>query len=48
MKTIDFNQYLRDFDYNERKAMKNQLPELLELYQQDQGSEARYPLQHGV
>jgi len=34
MKTIDFSQYLRDFDYDERKAMKIQLPELLKLYQQ--------------
>jgi len=35
MKQINFDQYLRDFDYNERLAMKIQLPELLELYQQD-------------
>ena len=35
MKSINFDQYLRDFDYDERLAMKIQLPELLELYQQD-------------
>lgn len=35
MKQINFDQYLRDFDYDERLAMKIQLPELLELYQQD-------------
>ena len=35
MKPINFDQYLRDFDYDERLAMKIQLPELLELYQQD-------------
>jgi len=28
----DFDTYLRNFDYVERKAMKIQLPELLELY----------------
>jgi len=35
MKPINFDQYLRDFDYDERLAMKIQLPELLELYEQD-------------
>lgn len=35
MNKIEFDQYLRNFDYDERKAMKIQLPELLELYQQD-------------
>lgn len=35
MKEIQFDQYLRDFGYDERKAMKIQLPELLELYRQD-------------
>lgn len=32
MKTIPFADYLRGFDYDERKAMKIQLPEMLELY----------------
>ena len=35
MNPIKFDQYLREFDYDERLAMKIQLPELLELYQQD-------------
>ena len=35
MKQINFDQYLRDFDYDERLAMKIQLPEMLKLYQQD-------------
>jgi len=32
MNPISFDDYLRDFDYKERKAMKIQLPELLERY----------------
>jgi len=36
MKTIDFDAYLRGFDYDERVAMKIQLPELLRLYAQQQ------------
>lgn len=32
MKEIDFESYLRDFDYQERVDMKIQLPELFELY----------------
>ncbi|MCK5818887.1 MAG: rhodanese-like domain-containing protein [Psychromonas sp.] len=32
MKERDFDQYLRGFDYDERQAMKIQLPELLEMY----------------
>lgn len=35
MKPLDFGQYLLDFDYDERQAMKIQLPELLELYKQE-------------
>ena len=35
MKELNFDQYLRDFDYDERKAMKIQLPELLKLYKED-------------
>lgn len=31
-KEIDFDTYLRDFDYQERKDMKIELPELFELY----------------
>lgn len=36
MNNRNFDQYLRDFDYDERTAMKIQLPELLELYATDQ------------
>jgi len=32
MKELDFDRYLRGFDYQERKDMKIQLPELFELY----------------
>lgn len=32
MKELDFDTYLRGFDYQERKEMKIQLPELFELY----------------
>ncbi len=32
MNAIPFADYLRGFDYDERKAMKIQLPEMLELY----------------
>ena len=32
MKPIDFDDYLRSFGYDERVAMKIQLPELLKLY----------------
>jgi len=32
MKEIDFETYLKNFDYQERVAMKIQLPELFELY----------------
>jgi len=31
-KTIDFDTYLKDFDYQERQDMKIQMPELFELY----------------
>lgn len=31
----DFGEYLRAFDYEERKAMKIQLPEMLKLYAED-------------
>ena len=34
MKTLDFDNYLRNFGYDERKAMKIQLPELLKLYKE--------------
>jgi len=33
--TQHFDDYLRSFDYQERKAMKIQLPELLSLYADD-------------
>ena len=32
IKKLDFDTYLRGFDYQERKDMKIQLPELFELY----------------
>ena len=32
MQNRDFGDYLRGFDYDERKAMKIQLPQLLKLY----------------
>lgn len=32
IQTKDFGNYLRSFDYDERKAMKIQLPEMLKLY----------------
>jgi len=32
MKELDFDTYLRGFDYQERKDMKIQLPELFDLY----------------
>jgi len=35
MTDVDFDGYLRSFDYEERIAMKIGLPELLELYAQD-------------
>jgi len=35
MKKIDFDDYLRGFGYDERRAMKIQLPELLKLYKED-------------
>jgi len=31
-KTVDFDTYLKDFDYQERQDMKIQMPELFELY----------------
>ncbi len=34
MKALDFDNYLRNFGYDERKAMKIQLPELLKLYKE--------------
>lgn len=36
MTTITFDDYLRQFDYDERVAMKIQLPELLKLYAEGQ------------
>ncbi len=36
MKSINFDDYLVNFDYNERKAMKIQIPELLNLYRNQQ------------
>ena len=35
MKNIDFDDYLRAFNYDERVAMKIQLPEMLKLYRED-------------
>jgi len=35
-KTPEFDSYLQHFDYQERKDMKIQLPELLELYARDE------------
>jgi len=35
MKNVNFAQYLRTFDYDERVAMKIQLPEMLKLYRED-------------
>ncbi|UJS26365.1 rhodanese-like domain-containing protein [Thiothrix winogradskyi] len=35
MQANDFDSYLRSFDYDERVAMKIQLPELLKLYAAD-------------
>ncbi|WP_294953550.1 rhodanese-like domain-containing protein [Sulfurovum sp.] len=32
MQALDFDTYLKDFDYQERKDMKIQMPELFELY----------------
>jgi len=32
MKELDFDTYLRGFDYQERKDMKIQMPELFDLY----------------
>ncbi len=31
---MTFDEYLKDFDYSERKAMKIQIPELIRLYQE--------------
>lgn len=36
MKELDFDTYLRGFDYQERKDMKIQMPELFELYAKDE------------
>ncbi|HFD86174.1 MAG TPA: rhodanese-like domain-containing protein [Gammaproteobacteria bacterium] len=35
MINIDFDKYLRTFNYDERVAMKIQLPEMLKLYRED-------------
>lgn len=35
MKQQNFDEYLRAFDYDERLAMKIQLPEMLKLYAED-------------
>ncbi|BAO44912.1 rhodanese-like domain-containing protein [Thiolapillus brandeum] len=35
MTPIDFDQYLLTFDYDERVAMKIQLPEMLKLYREN-------------
>jgi len=35
MKEQSFDNYLRAFDYDERMAMKIQLPEILKLYAKD-------------
>jgi rhodanese-related sulfurtransferase len=35
MKEINFDDYLKSFDYDERKAMKIQMKELFELLEQD-------------
>lgn len=35
MNNIDFDKYLRTFNYDERVAMKIQLPEMLKLYRED-------------
>ncbi len=32
MKEVDFDTYLKSFDYDERQKMKIQMPELFELY----------------
>ncbi|MDX8381813.1 MAG: rhodanese-like domain-containing protein [Ghiorsea sp.] len=32
MKSVDFDGYLKSFDYEERMVMKVQLPEMLDLY----------------
>ncbi|GAX87871.1 conserved hypothetical protein [Lebetimonas natsushimae] len=36
MNEITFDEYLKNFDYNERKKMKIQIPEMLELYEKDE------------
>ncbi len=36
MKEIDFDTYLKEFDYQERKDMKIQMPELFDLYAKGQ------------
>ena len=36
MQEIDFDTYLKEFDYQERKDMKIQMPELFELYAKGQ------------
>ena len=35
MKEISFDDYLKSFDYDERKAMKIKLNEMLKLYEED-------------
>ena len=36
MKEKDFDDYMRGFDYSERRAMKIHLPEMLDLYRKEQ------------
>ena len=42
---ISFDEYLKSFDYGERKAMKIQIPELLKLYQEGKAEviDIRFP-----
>ena len=45
MKEINFDTYLKEFDYQERKDMKIQMPELFELYAKGQAQiiDIRFP-----
>lgn len=36
MEILDFDSYLKDFDYQERKDMKIQMPELFELFAKEE------------
>ncbi len=50
MKEIDFDTYLKEFDYQERKDMKIQMPELFDLYAKGQAQiiDIRFPEEYAA